>query len=94
MTIVAVSSNTVYNTTVLVSDSENGTYFDNNYKAYLENEKLGELYIEYDKNLEDYKVEAKFKKAGKTNLIIEDPTGNKTIYEIEIKRNSYDITKK
>ena len=94
MTFIVFTSNTTYNTTILSSDSETGETFDNSYKVYLENNKLGKVYIEYDESLEDYKVDAKFKRAGKTNLILEDTNGNKTIYEIDIKRNTCDITKK
>ena len=93
MTCIILIKNTTYNTTILVSDSETNEVFDNNYKVYLENDKLGKVYIEYDKNLEDYKVNAEFKRAGKTNLILEDTTGNKTIYKIDVKRNKYDIKK-
>ena len=35
-----------------------------------------------------------FKKAGKTSIILEDSNGDKQIYEIDIKNNSYDINKK
>ncbi|MBP3799789.1 MAG: hypothetical protein ILA19_02280 [Bacilli bacterium] len=93
MTCIILIKNTTYNTTILVSDSETNQVFDNNYKVYLENDKLGKVYIEYDKNLEDYKVTAEFKRAGKTNLILEDTTGNKTIYKIDVKRNKCDIKK-
>jgi len=70
MTFVALTNNTTYNTTVLVSDSETDEVFD-----------------------DSYKVNAEFKRAGKTNLILEDANGNKTIYEIDVKRNTYDIEK-
>lgn len=93
-TLIAVANNTTYNTTILVSDSESGEVFDDSYRAYLEDDKFGEVNIEYDEGLEGYKVDAEFKRAGKTNLVIEDADGHKTIYEIDIKRNSYDIKKK
>ena len=67
--------------------------FDDSYKAYLENDKYGSLDINYDEGLEAYKIDAKFKRAGKTNLILEDKEGNKTKYKITIKRNSYKIKK-
>ena len=56
--------------------------------------RLGQVHIEYDESLEDYKVDAEFKKAGITNLVLEDSNGNKKIYEIDIKRHTYNITKK
>ena len=94
MTFVTFTNNTTYNTTVLVSDSESGNVFDDSYKVYLEDDKLGTVHIEYNENLEDYAIEAEFRRAGITNLILEDSNGNKTVYEIDVKHNTYDITKK
>ena len=88
------STNTVYNTTVLVNGGSAGAIFDDSYNVYLEDESFGKVYIIKDQNIEDYMVNAEFKKAGKTNLILEDSNGNKEIYEINIKNNSYDINKK
>ena len=94
MTFITFTNNTTYNTTLLVSDSETGEVFDDSYKVYLEDEKIGKVYIEYDESLEDYRVNAEFRRAGITNLVLEDSNGNKTIYEIDVKRNTYKITKK
>ena len=94
MTIITLIESTTYNTTILVSDSDTGVVFDDSYKVYLEDDKIGKVNIEYDEGIEDYKVEAEFKRAGKTKLILEDKDGNKTIYEIDVKRNTYDIVKK
>ena len=92
--IIAFANKITYNTTVLVNGGKYGALFDDSYNVYLENNKFGNVHIEYDEGLEDYKVDAEFKKAGKTNLILEDSNGNKTIFEIDIKRNNYDINKK
>ncbi len=94
MTILTFTNSTTYNTTVLVNGGEAGGVFDDTYKAYLEDSKFGKVYIEYDENLEDYKLNAEFTKAGKTNIIIESPSGDKTVFEIDIKEHSYDINKK
>ncbi len=94
MTLITFTNNTTYNTTILVSDRETGKVFDDSYKAYLEDDRIGKVYIKYDESLEDYIVAAEFKRAGKTNLIIEDSNKNKVIYEIDVKRNTYNITKK
>ena len=94
MTIIAFLNNTVYNTTVLVNGGDAGAVFDESYNVYLEDSKYGKVYIEYDEALEDYKINAEFTRAGKTNLILEDSNGNKTVFEIDIKSNSYDINKK
>ena len=94
MTIIALFNNTVYNTTVLTNGGDAGAVFDDSYNVYLEDDKYGKVYIAYDESLEDYMVNAEFTKTGKTNLILEDSNGNKTIFEIDIKSHSYDITKK
>ena len=94
MTVITFTNYTGYNTTILVNGGEAGAVFNDSYKVYLEDSKYGKVYIEYDESLEDYKINAEFKRAGKTNLIIEDPNGNREVYEIDIKINRYDINKK
>lgn len=94
MSITSLTNNTAYNTTVLVNGGSLGAVFDDSYNVYLEDESFGKVYIVKDKNIDDYMVNAEFKKAGKTNLILEDSIGNKEVYEIDIKSNSYDINKK
>ena len=64
MTFVSFANNTTYNTTILVSDSEAGQVFDDSYKVYLEDYKIGKVYIEYDERLETYNIQAEFKRAG------------------------------
>ena len=83
-----------YNTTVLVNGGSLGAVFDDTYKVYLEDESFGSVHIVYDNNLKDYMVNAEFKKSGKTNIILEDSNGNKMVFEIDIKRDSYNINKK
>ena len=94
MTIFTFMDKTTYNTTVLVNGGELGAVFDDTYNVYLEDNKFGNVYIKYDDALEDYKLEAEFRKAGKTNIIFEDRNGNKTVFEIDIRRDNYDIVKK
>ena len=94
MTIISLKNRTTYNTTVLINGGESGAVFDDSYKVYLEDNKFGNVHIEYDEGLEDYKIDAEFNRAGKTNLILEDSNGNKTIFILDVKRDSYDITKK
>ena len=60
----------------------------------MEDSSFGKVYITYNQAIEDYMVNAEFIKAGKTNIILEDSKGNKEIYEIDIKVNTYDINKK
>ncbi|MBQ8892002.1 MAG: hypothetical protein IJ068_03970, partial [Bacilli bacterium] len=94
MTIMALTSKNVYNTTVLTNGGDAGAVFDDSYNVYLEDSKYGKVYIVYDEGLEDYLINAEFTRAGKTNLILEDSNGNKTTFEIDIKSHSYDINKK
>ncbi len=93
-TIIVLFNNTEYNTIILTNGGEAGAIFDSSYNVYLEDSKYGKVHIRYDEGLEDYVVDAEFKRAGKTNLILEDTNGNKTIFELDIKSNSYDINKK
>ena len=92
--IMSLNSNKVYNTTVLTNGGSAGAVFDDTYNVYLDDSSYGRVYITYDEGLEDYMVNAEFKKAGKTNIILEDSNGNKEVYEIDIKNSSYDINKK
>lgn len=94
MTIITLSNNTTYKTTVLVNGGSAEAVFNDSYTVYLEDKSFGDVKIVYTESLEDYTVEAEFKKAGKTNLILEDSNGNKQEFELEIKNSSYEITKK
>ena len=93
MTIIALFNNTTYKTTLLSNGGDAGAVFDDTYKAYLEDDRFGRVYIVKDENLEDYMLNAEFRKAGKTNVIIESASGDKQIFEINIKSNSYEINK-
>ena len=94
MSIISLTNNTVYNTTVLTNGGSTGAVFDNSYNVYIEDSSYGKVYITYNEGLEDYVVNAEFTRAGKTNIILEDSKGNKEVFEIYIKNNSYDINKK
>ena len=84
----------VYKTDPLINGGSDGAVFDDTYKVYLEDERFGDVSIVYNEALEEYLVSAAFRKGGKTNLILEDPSGNKQTYEIDIRYSSYDIKKK
>ncbi len=92
MTGLALSKPTVYNTTIFVNGEEHK--FDNTYKVYLTDESFGKVYIVFEKNIDDYMVNAEFKKAGKAELVLESPKGEKEIYEIDIKDHTYSVNKK
>ena len=85
---------TFYNTTILVNNGSEGVIFDDTYKAYLKDEEYGKVYITYDNSLEDYMVNAEFKKAGQTEFIVESPNGEKTVFKIKIEKNTYSLERK
>ncbi len=82
----------VYNTTILVSN--NDVFFDEKCNAYLENDTIGKVNIEYNETFERYVINAGFTRKGKTNLIIVDENDKKTVYELSVGHNTYDISKK
>ena len=92
MTGFALSKPSVYNTTIFVN-GENYK-FDDTYKVYLTDESFGKVYIVFEKNIDDYMVNAEFKKTGKAELVLESPKGEKEIYEIDIKDHTYSVNKK
>ena len=64
---------------------------DHIFKIY---KKFGELSIKYEQGIEDWMVHAKFKRAGKTEFVLESPDGKKTVFDISIQRNTYTIKEK
>ena len=82
----------VYSTDIIADGEE--YKFDNTYKAYLTDSKYGNLKIRYEEALECWMVSAEFKKAGKTEFILEAPNGEKTTFDITIEMNTYKIEQK
>ena len=82
----------IYSTNLL-SNGEN-YQFDDAYKAYLLDKKYGDLSIECDDETNDCMIHAEFKKAGKTEFILESPDGKKTTFNISIRRDTYSIKEK
>ena len=68
--------------------------FDDTYKVYLKDKSYGELSIGYEDALEDYIINADFRKIGKTEFTIEAPDGTKKVFTIDIKRDTYSFKKK
>lgn len=68
--------------------------FDDTYIVYLADEKYGSVEIIYLDSIEDYMLHADFKKAGKTVLTLESPSGEKTEYDLLIERDTYEITQR
>lgn len=81
-----------YSTILLYNGDE--YQFDDSYNVYLVDKEYGYLSIEYDARFEDWALHADFKKAGKTEFVIESPDGKKTTFDISIKRSTYTIKEK
>lgn len=91
-TILALTNRIVYKPTLISNESD--CIFDETYKAYIKDDKMGKVNIEYNDLFDDYIITGEFTKAGKTDLIIESNDGEKQIYDLEISYNKYSITKK
>ena len=94
MTALSLAKPVIYNPVLLFSDNDYGIEFDDTFSARLSDDKFGTVSIEYNKNLETYELDARFKRAGKTDLIIESPDGDEYIFETNIKSYGHEITKK
>jgi hypothetical protein len=53
-----------------------------------------DLNIKYEEGIETYMVHAKFKKAGKTEFVLESPNNNKKVFEITIEQDTYIVKEK
>ena len=94
MIVISLINPSVYDTTLLSSGSEEGIIFDDSYKAYLSDASFGETYFKYEDAIESWLINVKFRKAGNVDLIVESPSGEKTVFEVEVKRSTYDIKRK
>lgn len=98
LTFVTLSKPLVYDTVIMTCDAESEVYFDDSYTVYLSDESFGTLNVDINegetKEDDFYMLHAVFKKAGKTDVIIESPMGKKIVYEIDIRRNNFDLVKK
>ena len=92
LTIICIINPPVYSTDILFNGEK--YKFDDNYKVYLTDNKYGELSIRYESGIEDWKVHAEFKKAGKTEFILESPDGDKITFDISIRRDTYTVKEK
>ena len=82
----------VYSTYILSNGDK--YQFDDSYKTYLLDKKYGDLKIECEEETKDCMIHADFKKAGKTELILESPNGKIVIFDISIERSKYTIKEK
>ena len=92
MTILSLSKPNVYSTDILSTNDE--YQFDDSYKVYLIDKKYGDLSIKYESGVESWFVHAEFKRAGKTEFVLESPSGETKKFEINISRSSYEVKEK
>ena len=57
----------------------------------IHDKKFGEVFIVYEENIEEFMVNARFVKTGKTEFTLESKNGKKYTYEIDVQRNRYDL---
>lgn len=79
----------VYETDIRCSTEK--MYFDDSYKTYLLDNNLGEVSIEYIKNIDSYCIHSRFYKTGDTKLVIENEIGEKQEYDLHIGKNTYSL---
>ncbi len=84
----------VYETDLLSNGGSAGAVFDDSCKVYLADDKYGTVEIIYHPGIEDYLVHARLVHGGHTELILEDPQGNKQVFDLDIDYNKYEIKKK
>ena len=98
LTLITLVNPVVYDTVILTCDAESEVYFDDSYTVYLSDESFGTLDVDVHKGETEkddfYLLHALLKKAGKTDVIIKSPNGEKIVYEIDIRRNTFDLVKK
>lgn len=92
MTVIGIMNPPIYSTEIMGNNEENP--FDDSYTAYLADESLGEVEIQYMDSVEDYMLHAEFKKAGDTVLTMISPNGEKPEYDLHIERNTFEYIKK
>ena len=92
LTVIGLMNPPVYSTQIMSNNDEHA--FDDTYTVSIADEKYGSVEIIYLDSVEDYMVHAEFKKAGKTVLTLESPTGEKTEYDLVIERTTYNVTQR
>ncbi len=92
MTVLCLLDPPVYSTDTLSNGEE--YHFDDTYRVYLADESYGNLNIRYEDAIETWMVHAEFRKAGKTEFVLESPSGEKTSFDIDIRRDTYDVIEK
>lgn len=87
--------NNDYDIYILTNGGSDGAIFDDSYKVYLADESMGTVDIRFiEQGLNDWVVHAVFSKTGNTDVVLESPSGEKTVFDIKVDRNTYTINKK
>jgi hypothetical protein len=92
LTVIGLINPPVYSTEIMGNNEEHA--FDNTYRVSLTDESYGNVKIIYIDSVEDYFVHADLKKAGKTVLVLESPSGEKKEFDLSIEKDTYEITQK
>ena len=92
LTVIGLINPPVYSTEIMGNNEEHA--FDNTYRVSLTDESYGNVKIIYIDSVEDYFVHADLKKAGKTVLVLESPSGEKKAFDLSIEKDTYEITQK
>jgi len=92
LTVIGLLNPPVYSTEILGNSKDH--VFDDTYQVTLADETYGNVKIIYIDSVEDYYVHADFKKAGKTVLVLESPSGEKNEFYLSIEKDIYEITQK
>lgn len=90
MSVLNIMKPPVYSTEIMGNNEEHS--FDGTYKVYLKDNSYGDLKIE--KIAGEWMIHAEFKKAGKTEFTLESSDGNKRVYDLTIKRDTYEYKEK
>lgn len=93
LTIMAFANKKVYNTFLLSDGNSAGVSFNDKCSVYLE-KNLGIVYIKYYEDSDTYVLEGDFTKTGKTDLILVDENGDKTVFELIVGNNNTELNKK
>lgn len=92
LTVIGLLRPPVYRAEILGNNEEHP--FDDSYTVSLADEKYGSVKIIYMPEVEDYMVRAELRRMGSTVLMLVSPEGEKTEFDLSVKRDTYRITQR
>ncbi len=92
LTVIGLLRPPVYRAEILSNNEEHP--FDDSYTVSLADEKYGSVEIIYMPEVEDYMVRAELRRMGSTVLTLVSPEGEKTEFDLSVKRDTYRITQR